>query len=384
MNQNSWIELEQEQVIDYIENVEGNVVLGIDGFIDQVWQVIETRTGKNEYKLMENMKKFGESIVNRGEGGMANELIKKRRSYGGFTANTGRTLGKLNLSTVMLGMYGKATIDPIFEEFKEACTLISVGDPVVSNILEFSDGKIMMPYLKELLDFNWSSLVDALGHEKLKSIFTSADIVSLGYWSNMPEFDQMITNIYSNYLSENSASENGTLERGPKRMFFDFANIKKRSEEALKETLNVLGALNHKLPMTLSLNEHEASLLFSYYGEKLTSDIVQVGRTAAAIRDRIKLEEIIIHTPHYAVAASASEGIGSVLQEYCDKPVITTGAGDTFNAGYIASCLGKLGIKERLAIANATASYYLKNGFAPDKEKLVEELKRLKRTLSME
>jgi sugar/nucleoside kinase (ribokinase family) len=372
MIQKKWADFDQERMIDYIKKVEGKIILGIDAFIDQVWQVIETRTSKKEYKTIDKMKKFGEIIVNRGEGGMANELIKKRRSCGGFTANTGRAIGKLDISTIMVGMYGKDRIDPIFNEFKDICTLISIGDPVISNILEFSDGKIMMPNLSELLNFDWNKLVDALGHDKLKSVFSNADIVSIGYWSNMPDFDEMITNIYENYLSENP----------PKRMFFDFANIKKRSVEAIKETFKVLGALNEKIPMTLSLNEHEAVLLFSYYGEELSEDMEKAAIQAASLREIINLDELIIHTPYYAVAATKPEGIGLAVQDYSENPVRTTGAGDTFNGGYIATCLGNLNINERLAISNAATSYYINNGNPPSREELIKEVKRLKEKLS--
>ena len=372
MNQSTWNGLEIEKVINYAENVQGKVVLGIDGFIDQVWQVIETRLSSSEYILIDKMKKFGELIVNRGNGGMANELIKKRRSCGGFTANTGRALCSLELDTVMLGMYGKAAIDPIFNEFMEKGTLISVGDPVISNILEFSDGKIMMPYLHELLSFTWSDLVNILGHEKLKDIFEGADVVSLGYWSNMPKFDEFITEINNNYFNE----------KCPKRMFFDFANIKKRSVEAINETFKLLGGLNNKIPMTLSLNEHEAALLFSYFDKVVTEDIEEVGATACSIREKINLDEIVIHTQHYAVADSKEEGIGMSMQDYCDNPVVTTGAGDTFNGGYIAACLGKLNINERLAVANASTRFYITNGFSPNREQLIEEIKRIKKSLS--
>jgi hypothetical protein len=372
MEQNGWSDLNLKHVIEYIDKVDGKIILGIDGFIDQVWQVIETRKSKDEYKTIDKMKQFGEIIVNRGGGGMANELIKKRRSCGGFTANTGRAIGNLDLSPILLGMYGQDSIDPIFDEFKEKCTLITVGQPVISNVLEFSDGKIMMPYLKELLNFDWNELVSVLGHENLKTIFDDADIVSLGYWSNMPGFDELITKIYDNYLITNRT----------KRMFFDFANIKKRSVEAIMETFNVLGGLNNKIPMTLSLNEHEAVLLFSYFGEEITDDIEQVAATAASIRERINLDEIIIHTPHYALAASKSEGTAFLTQDYCSNPVITTGAGDTFNGGYVASCLDNLSISERLAVSNATTRFYINNGFPPDRNQLIEEIKRLKDRLS--
>jgi sugar/nucleoside kinase (ribokinase family) len=372
MNQKNWNNLHLEQMINYLENVEGKVVLGIDGIIDEVWQVLETRVSKNEFKTIDKMKKFGEIIVNRAEGGMANELIKKRRICGGFTANTGRAVGNLKLSTTMLGMYGKDAIDPIYDEFKDKCTLISLGNPALCNVLEFPDGKIMLPYIKELLDFEWMDLINILGHEKLKSIFGNADIVSLGYWSNMPAFNELITNIHENYFTENH----------PKRLFFDFANIKKRSVEALKETIDVLGALNNKIPVTLSLNEHEAVLLFSYFGEELADDIAEVAKTAATLRSKINFDEIIIHTPYYSMAVSQSENIGVAVQDYSSNPVRTAGAGDTFNGAYIAACLKDLKINERLAIANATTSFYVNNGFPPNRENLIKEIKRIREKLS--
>lgn len=372
MKKSTWNDLDIEKVINYAENLHGKIILGIDGFIDQVWQVVETRLSSSEYILIDKMKKFGELIVNRGNGGMANEIISKRRSCGGFTANTGKALCNLDLNPVMLAMYGKDRIDPIFDEFYEKCTVLSVGDPVISNVLEFTDGKIMMPHLNDLLSFQWSDLVSSLGHRALSERFKDADIVSLGYWSNMPKFDEIITEINNNFFKE----------KCPKRMFFDFANIKKRSVEAINDTFLLLGDLNNKIPMTLSLNEHEAALLFSYYDEAISEDVEGVGETAFSIRERLNLDEIIIHTQHYAVAASASEGIGISIQDYCENPVITTGAGDTFNGGYIATCLGKLNINERLAVANATTRFYVMNGFPPSREQLIEEIKGIKKRLS--
>lgn len=372
MKRNSWADLDEEKISNYIKNADGKVVFGIDGFIDQIWQVVETRKSNNEYILIDKMRRFGEIIVNRGEGGMANELIKKRRSCGGFTANTGRILGYLNLPITLLGMFGEETIDPIFKELQEKCELITLGDPVISNILEFSDGKIMMPYLNELLNFTWNDLVNKIGDKKLKSIFEDADIVSLGYWSNMPTFDEFITKLNENYF----------YEKYPKKLFFDFANIKKRSVEAIKETFKVLGNLNDKIPVTLSLNEHEAILLFSYYNEELAGDMEEVAKKADSLREKIKLNELVIHTSHYVVAASKTEGIGISVQDYCEKPKITTGAGDTFNGGYVAASIGDLNINERLALANAGIRFYIGNGFPPNRDELIEEVKRIKKALS--
>ncbi len=372
MQGNNWATTELGVLENYIQNLNGKVVLGIDGFIDQVWKVVETRTTDNNYILIDKMQKFGELIVNRKEGGMANELIKKRRSYGGFTANTGKAVGNLDLSTTLVGMYGSEGIDKIFNDLKEKCTLISIGDPVVSTILEFTDGKIMMPNLDELLNFTWDDFVNAIGHDELAKILCDADIVSLGYWSNMPTFDDFISKMSENYFHT----------KGPKRLFFDFANIKKRSKEAIFATFKVLERMNNKIPVSLSLNEHEAAILFSYYDREFIDNMEEVAQSTDYIRRTIGLGELIIHTPNYAVISSISEGIEMLEQDYCEAPVITTGAGDTFNGGYIASCLGNLNARERLAIANAATRFYISNSHTPNREELLSEIKRIKGTFS--
>lgn len=372
MQHSKWVTMEEGILEAYIRNLSGEIVLGIDGFIDQVWQVVETRTQDNNYILIDKMQEFGSLIVNRREGGMANELIKKRRSYGGFTANTGKALGNMNLPTTLIGMYGKEEIDKIFHDLQEKCKLISVGDPVVSTILEFTDGKIMMPNLDELLNFTWKDFLSAIGHEQLQKILLNADIVSLGYWSNMPDFDTFMTELTENYFHTNR----------PRRLFFDFANIKKRSKEAIHETFRVLERINHKIPVSLSLNEHEAVILFSYYDRKFSENCEAVADDTQFIRNIIGLDELIVHTPQYAVMSSKSEGVELLEQDYCDAPVITTGAGDTFNGGYIAACLGDLKAVERLAIANAATRFYISNSHTPDRQELISEIKRIKKVLS--
>lgn len=372
MQRSKWITMEEGILETYIRNLSGEIVLGIDGFIDQVWQVVETRTLDNNYILIDKMQEFGNLIVNRREGGMANELIKKRRSYGGFTANTGKALGNMGLSTTLIGMYGKEEIDKIFHDLEKKCKLISIGDPVVSTILEFTDGKIMMPNLDELLNFTWDDFLGIIGHDQLQKILLNADILSLGYWSNMPDFDTFMTKLSDNYFHTDR----------PKRLFFDFANIKKRSVEAINDTFRVLEKVNDKIPVSLSLNEHEAVILFSYYDQKFSDDWEEVARDTEYIRNLIGLDELIIHTPQYAVLSSKSEGMELLEQDYCDVPVITTGAGDTFNGGYIAACLGKLRAVERLAIANAATRFYISNSHTPDRQELISEIKRIKEVLS--
>ena len=345
-----------------IKELEGNITLGIDGYVDEVWRVVQARANLSEFTLYRNMKALGEAIVKCGDGGFAQEVIKTRRSYGGFTGNTGNALGCLGIKPVMLGMYGKDSIDSVFERFHTLCDLISLGDPATCLIFEFEDGKLMYPCMEALLGFNWEVMHDYAGFNRVEEILLNSEIIALGYWSSMPAFDEVVTKVCESYV------EKGRCQK----MFFDFADFRKRDRSSLERTLKVLAKLNEIVPMTLSLNENEAELLFSYHSEEF--DERHLERALINLRKKIGISEIVVHTPHIAASSHDKEGFAEAQNRYCPNPVITAGAGDTFNGGYLAASLGMLDIQERLITANATTAFYVRNGYAPGTNELIAEL----------
>lgn len=353
-----------------LQNLKGSALLGIDGMIDEVMELVDSRKGATEFNKLTRLMDFGNAITERGTGGLAKERILKRRACGGFVCNTGRAVATLGLDTTFLGVFGKEPFDPLFDEFKGLATLVSVGNPANIQVLEFIDGKIMMPHLDELIKLRWTDFVEKLGMERLVSLLDK-DIVGVGYWSNMYDFENIMTAIVDICVA------NGRT----KRIFHDFANLNKRTPEALDEALIHLGKLNPILPQTLSLNEHEGGILAEHFGieypEDVNNPISQDATLAAAtaIREKTGLDEVVIHTLFYAVSATATNGNAAAKQNYCESPVKTTGAGDTFNGGYMVSCLTDLSPVERLTMANATTLCYVSTGLPPTIEQLMEQLK---------
>ena len=358
------------RIENYFAQENGRITLCIDGFVDEVWQILEKRLDRTNFSLYSKVQDFAKDVYDSGSGGYSNEIIRKRRSYGGFTGNTGKAVGRLGGNPTIVGMFGKDTIDPAFHGHQELAKLITVGNPAICHIFEFIDGKIMLPYVEETIDFSWDTLKAAQPWDMLKAAFVNCDIAAMGYWAYIPAFDDIVLNICEKFLI------NGHC----KRLFFDFADIRKRDRRALEQTLELLARLNLKIPMSLSLNEHEAVLLFSYMDrnfdwrspEKSDNDI-------GYVRQKIGLDELIVHTPYFAVASTETEGIATALQQYCENPIITAGAGDHFNGGYIAASArqGQLSLYDRLMVGNGTTSFYIRNGFSPDMNDLLGELKRL-------
>ena len=353
--------INKQKIADNFKKTTNRVILGIDGYVDEVWQLVESRSEENTATMFTRMNQYAERILQTGSGGMTVEIVRKRRGFGGFTANTGNAVARLGIDTTMLCLYGKETLDPVFEPFCEMCKVISVGAPATTHIFEFDDGKIMLPYVEHIIDFNWQSLVDALGRDKIVSLLADSSIIALGYWSSMPSFDEVIAEICACLPNDGKA----------RRIFTDFAELRKRNEASLVSTLGLMKKLNAATPISLSMNEHEGAQIFALYNEPLTAQAPPTPEQIENVHRQTGLDEIVVHTPHYAIAAAAGEGISVSAQEFCEKPVRTTGAGDTFNGSYAAALAAGLNIAERLWFANTAVSYFLNNGEAPALEQVL-------------
>lgn len=352
---------------DYINGVNGKVLLGCDGFVDETFEIVEERKSATEFTAIEKLKTWGEFLVSRADGGVGVEIVPKRRCEGGFAINTGRIAACLGIKPVLPGLYGGGEIDSAFAEFKDSCELLSLGDPALTLAFEFTDGKVLMSNLEAVSTLCWQDLVDKIGPEKLKEMFSGVDVLGLGYWSLTSNFDELLEGFMAQY--ETMAP--------PRRMIFDFADIKKKSSEAFIKSLELIKAYNSKVPMTLSLNEHEVLELFLRLGVDCP-DKTPAGITEALVvaREKVGLDELVVHTPEFAAAASATDGSAFALQDRQTNCVRLAGAGDSFNGGYLVASLGDLPVKNRLVIANATTAFFVMNATGPTREQLIAQIEK--------
>lgn len=351
---------------DYLHNVRGNILLGCDGFVDEVYRIVDVRKSLAEFTSMDDMKDFGELIVKRSGGGLGLEISPKRRCSGGFTPNTGRVAAFLGLKPTLVGLYGLKEIDPAFEEFQENCHLVSLGDSGVTLVFEFLNGKVLLSDLKAVANFTWKDFVAFFSEEELNRLFAGMDIVGLGYWSLTPDFDHFLQGIVSRY--DNTPP--------PKRMFFDFADTKKKSNESFFESIRLIKEFNGRIPMTMSLNEHEGADLFAKFHITCREEPGDIASDLTVVRQEIGIDELVIHTPYFAVASSAREGEAFAMQDFQTNVIRTAGAGDSFNGGYISASLGDLELKERLVVANAATSFFVTHATAPTKEEMLVQIEK--------
>lgn len=360
--------MDKKKIAERLNVLNGTITMLADGFVDEQWSLVNSRASFEEVALIGKMTQFADRINAVGSGGMGIELIKKRVVFGGFTANIGFAAATLGVKTVMAGLFGKGEVDPVFEPLQKISKMITIGEPSITHALEFDDGKILMTNMEQVLNVRWSQIVDALGMDGIKKLITDSDIIGVGYWSLMVAFDEIVQELCK--IMPSGAGPAGK----PRRFFYDFADLSRRDEASLVKTLTMLKDLNKKVPMTLSVNEHEGAVIFKLHKEAFDNAGKDMDKRAEAVRERMGFDELVIHTPHFAAAAAEGSDPAVVPQAYVEKPVRTAGAGDTFNGGYIAGSLAGLELDERLFTANAAVSFFLNNGHAPDKNILIKEI----------
>jgi hypothetical protein len=358
---------DMNKYVEYINNISGNILLGCDGFVDETYEIVEVRKSQSEYTPMQNLKMFGELLVERADGGVGVELVPKRRCEGGFGINSGRIAAILGLKPRLPGLYGSPTIDPAFEEFEDICEIHSLGTPALTIALEFNDGKVLMSNLEAVSSLTWADFEKYFTPEQLKALFSDVDILGLGYWSMTADFDGFFKGFMKQYE---------TL-KAPRRMFFDFADIKKKSSESFIKSLDLIKSYNDKIPMTFSLNEHEVLELCSRIGiERPELNPETIAPTLTLARKKIGFDELVVHTPEFAAASSESDGEAYAIQERQTKVIRSAGAGDSFNGGYMCASLGDLPLKERLVMANAATAFFVTHATGPTKEELIAQIEK--------
>ncbi len=355
------------EYVDYINALNGKILLGCDGFVDETYELVDVRRSLKDYSPMEKLKTFGELIVKRADGGVGLEIVAKRRCEGGFAINTGRVAGILGLKPVLPGLFGATEIDPAFQPFADICKLVSLGDPALTLAFEFSDGKLLLSDIAAVSNLTWDQFDTHFGADNLKQLFADVDILGLGYWSLTADFDAIFKGFMSQYDSGNA----------PRRMFFDFADIKKKSAESFLISLDLIASYNHRIPMTFSMNEHEVLELFRRVGveePEYTPSAIAPALTVA--REKIGFDELVVHTPEFAVASSATDGEAFAIQDRQSNVIRLAGAGDSFNGGYLCASLGDLPIKKRLVLANATTAFFVTHATTPTRSELITQIEK--------
>ncbi|MDG0790571.1 PfkB family carbohydrate kinase [Cohnella ginsengisoli] len=354
-----------EQIALKYRNAEQfGVMLGFDGFIDSVVRAVRQRDEEDRPRYFETMSEFGQYLIEKSGKNCSIELVEQTNKLGGNMPIMALALGRLGFPLTSIGALGNQEVRPQFSGLAEKPNeVIALMDPGLSTAIEFRDGKVMLADVSCLDSMNWSQLVQSIGKERLLALFDCNPLICLLNWSETKH----ATEIWKGFLDEIIPNARNASE---KTIFIDLSDCSKKSVGDLRQAFSLMKAFKSHCKVGLGMNENE---LVTVGRKLLKQDGQDLENVARELYEYAGVDQLVVHLKDRAFAWSF-EGFSQADSYAVEKPVILTGGGDHFNAGYCSGQLLGLGIEESLEVGNAVASYYVKSGTSPTPAQLIQHL----------
>jgi len=327
-------------------------VIGLDGFVDEIVAVVETRHSPDHFDPVASIAAMAGKILAASGESSNYELVVRQRKLGGNGPIMANALASLGLGVTYIGSLGHPHLDPVFLDFAGRARVISIADPGHTDALEFADGKLMLGKTGTLADVNWDNLVARVGRPELAALMGGSALVGLLNWTMLPRMGEIWDHLLAEVLP--------LFPREGRTLFVDLADPEKRTRDDLKAALATIARFQDHVDVTLGLNLKESAQVAAVLGlpDRLDREATVEG-DAAAIRHALDLSCVVIH-PRRSAAAATAGGSAHFPGPFIPKPLISTGAGDHFNAGF---CLGRvlgLGLEESLCAGVASSGHYVR------------------------
>ncbi|MBU3191028.1 PfkB family carbohydrate kinase [Clostridium bowmanii] len=331
--------------------------IGFDGFVDSIIRVVQKRKNANEYSPFKTITEFSEHIgLMAGKSGDM-EIVVQEVKLGGNAPIMANAIASQGINCQCIGAMGFPEIHAAFQVHNEKFIPVSICQPAKTLAFEFGDGKLMFGDSVELHKLDWEFLKTKVGLIELIKVISESNLIGIVNWSYLGKMDTIIQGIISE-IFPSIASE--ILQQ--KFFFFDIADPSTRSKEDLLLFLKQLEEMNNNVKVVLGLNEKEAFIVHKILGlNQYETDIKQI---AKSIIKNVNISMVVVHGLNYAISIMKNEII-SVKGFYVDNPKCSTGGGDNFNAGFCFGLLLELPNEQSLTLGNATASFYVSNGYSP-------------------
>ncbi len=333
-------------------------LVGLDGFVDKIIKPVDKRTGQGAaFEPIPTITAFGQRIL-AAAGKSANiELYPEFEKLGGNGPIMANALLSGGMQVGYIGALGRPAIHPVFAEFAKKTNAVSVTDPGVTHALEFLDGKLMLGTMASLDELTFERIIEVMGEGAFLDRFNRADLIAMVNWTMIPNmtaiFHALLTRVLPNL---------GPRDR---LFFFDLADPAKRPVEELKTVLATIGKFQSFGRVTLGLNLAEAQQVDAVLGNKaLEVTPENLMKMATRIRQAVGISTVVIHPTHSAACATKEDAFW-VAGPYCEKPKITTGAGDHFNAGFTTGQILGLSPAACLTVAVCFSGFYVRNAKGP-------------------
>ena len=349
-----------------------SVMIGFDGFIDSIIRVVDQRSDPEHFLPIETIEQFGRKILNAAGHSGNFELVTVHRKQGGNGPIMANAMAKAGFMVTYVGCLGHPKIDPVFESFAKQAEVHSVAQPGTTEALEFSDGKLLLGKYERLLNFDEQAIYQVLDMKSYQKIIARSRLVGMANWTMLGGMSRIWRDLIDNILPNTTPFPNGQRQL----LFVDLSDPQKRTRDDLAEALALLGKLNRWADVILGLNLNESLQVAEVLGVGVPVEpALRIETIATNIRAAMKIHCTVVHRRR--VAAAALQGAGGVESAYfagpfINRPKLSTGAGDNFNAGFCMGLLADLTLNQCLCAGTATSGYYVRHSSSPSLEELAE------------
>lgn len=333
-------------------------IVGFDGFVDTIVTPVALRSAQGEaFTPITTISEFAQRILGAAGKSTNIEFYPRMDKLGGNGPIMANALHAAGSQLRYIGALGRAVIHPVFQEFAAKTNVVSLCDPATTTAVEFTDGKLMLGQMRSLDEITFDRIIEKMGETALAQAFGSADLIALVNWTMIPNMTAIFTGLIETVLPKLPARD--------RFFFFDLADPEKRSREDLLNVLAVIGRFEEFGHVTLGLNLKEAQQVWAALDYPvIKEDEAGLRKMAADIRARLSVATVIVHPKESAACATAA-GTAWIPGPYTSKPLITTGAGDHFNAGFSHGQLLGLDPEACLTVGVSTSGHYVRTGRSP-------------------
>lgn len=335
------------------------VLAGLDGFVDTIVAPVAQRSGPGEaFTPFATIPEFGQRVLG-AAGKSANiELYPRMQKLGGNGPIMAGAMHATGAAITYIGALGRESLHPVFKTFAESAKVISLADPAHTTAVEFTDGKLMLGQMKSLDEVTYERILAVVGEPGLRALLESSDLIALTNWTMISGMTAIFEHLVEHMLP--------TLRSGERRFFFDLADPEKRSAADLREALALISRFEAFGRVTLGLNLKEAQQVGAALDLPVGSGDSEGVLCALAtdIRACLSVSTVVVH-PRASAACATARGSTWVPGPYCENPLITTGAGDHFNAGFSTGQLLGLSPEACLALGVSTSGFYVRTAVSP-------------------
>lgn len=340
-----------------LPSVHKKVTVGFDGYVDRIIRVMRSQEAQ-----FETLIQFGQYVQSRANRSGSLELRTVAEKAGGNMPVFSQALSELGVSVHCIGAMGYPEILPVFQSLGRNCTLESVSDPGYCQALEFDDGKLMLADNEGIEGLDYQLLVGRMGKEHIMELLDCSDMIVLLNWSEMKESLSIWHGLKEDVFSR--------LPHGQKSLFIDLSDCTGRTSEDIQEVVRLISEFCEQFDVSISFNRNEAECIAQVVGLRWNS----MEELVSALQAVLGCHRLVVHLVDGCYCGCDGELLVQ-NNRYIAHPVLSTGGGDNFNAGFVYGLLCEMDCSDCIRLANGVASFYVANGHSPKPEELVEWMK---------